>query len=161
MVKFPSNKKTLTETAREVEDERSERDNGGRVETAITVRGDFGVDDPGDFVPVKYVTVPMLEVPVGATFIAQMVDAMRVLPPLEGQTRKIKGDHVASTIRSTTGAVRLFTWNTVFRSEMEKVYEDAGYVGKWFQITKLAMKRGKDYHTFAITEVAPRASAAS
>lgn len=132
-------------------------------DTALSVqRGGFerGFEDvrsdrPAPFKVVNYVSIPMLEVPVGQTFFAQMVDKARVLPPIEGQKQKYKNDHVASTLKAPNGEVRLFTWNTVFRSEMERAYPEDGYVGKWFQITRLPVKRGKDYATFQITEVEP------
>lgn len=118
----------------------------------------FGSARPSGFSVKRYVSVPMLEVPPGQSFVAQMVDAVRVLPPIEGQTRKIKGDHYASTIKAHNGEVRLFTWTTVFRSEMEKNYPEDGYVGKWFQITRLPIRKGKDYSTYSIAELEPEAA---
>lgn len=97
-----------------------------------------------------YVAVPMLEVPPGQSFVAQFVDKVRVLPPIEGQKKKYPGDHFASTIKAMDGEARLFTWNTVFKSEMEKMFPNDEYVGEWFQITRLPMKRGKDYATYSI-----------
>lgn len=120
----------------------------------------FGKTEPAAFKPTKYVSVPMLEVPPGQDFYARFVDKMRVLPPLKNDkgeviASKYKGDHCASTIEAPDGQVRLFTWNTVFRSEMDRAYPDGAYVGKWFHITRLPIKRGKDYATFAIAEVEP------
>jgi hypothetical protein len=120
----------------------------------------FGQVDMGRFAVAKYVAVPMLEVPPGQSFVCQMFDAMRELPAIEGQKRKYKDSpHYASTIKAPNGEARLFTWNTVFRSEMEKSYPDESYVGKWFRITRLPIKRGKDYATFAIEELELRDAA--
>lgn len=98
----------------------------------------------------SYVTVPMLEVPPGQSFVCQMFDKVKILPPIEGQKKKYPGDHFASTIKAPNGEARLFTWNTVFKSEMEKMFPDDAYIGEWFRITRLPVKRGKDYSTFAI-----------
>lgn len=114
----------------------------------------------GAFKIAKYVSVPMLEVPVGQSFVCQLFDKVRILPTLEGQKPKYKDSpHWASTIKASNGEARMFTWNTVFRSEMEKNYPGDSYVGKWFQITRLPIKRGKDYSTFAITELEPEDAA--
>ena len=110
----------------------------------------------GAFKIAKYVSVPMLEVPPGQSFVCQLFDKVRILPPLEGQKPKYKDSpHWASTIKAPNGEARMFTWNTVFRTEMERNYPGDAYVGKWFQITRLPIKRGKDYATFAITELEP------
>lgn len=126
---------------------------------------EFGREMPTGFAVAKYVSIPMLEVPPGQAFIACMVDKVRVLPPLMDENgnpraRKIKGDHFASTIKSSNGQARLFTWNTVFRSEMEKAYPNDSYLGKWFQITRLPVKAGKDYATFSIVELTREGEAA-
>lgn len=128
--------------------------------TTVASNVEFGRSLPAGFTVAKYVSVPMLEVPPGQSFICQLVDKVRVLPPLLDENgnprpRKIKGDHFASTIKSSNGEARLFTWNTVFRNEMEKAYPGETYVGKWFQITRLPVRSGKDYSTFAITELSP------
>lgn len=121
---------------------------------------EFGRDVPAGFSVAKYVSVPMLEVPIGQAVTCQLVDKVRILQPMEGYKSKFKGDHYASTIRAANGAVRLFTWSTVFRSEIEKVYGGDSYVGKWFQITRLPMKSGREgqqYAPYAITELNPPA----
>lgn len=132
------------------------RQRGDMRETAANV--EFGRDLPSGFKIAKYVSVPMLEVPPGQSVCCQLIDKVRVLPPLLDENgvprpNKIKGDHLASTIRSSNGEARLFTWTTVFRSEMERAYPEDAYVGKWFMITKLPMKAGKDYSTYSITEL--------
>ena len=104
----------------------------------------------------RHVSVPMLEVPAGMSFIAQLADAVRVLPKIEGVRSKMKGDHFASTIIAPNGEARLLTWSAVFKSEMEKFYPEGEYVGKWFRITKIDPKPGKDYWTFAIQELRVR-----
>lgn len=139
---------------------------------AIATRGEFGrATESGGLPPglevASYISVPMLtpeEVPPGVPFICRIVDAARVLPPIEGARRKIKGDHIASTIMAGNGDVRLFTWSAVFSSEMEKAYGangelNGGYVGKWFRIVRLK-KTGKDYWTFSITELRETRAAA-
>lgn len=125
----------------------------------------FGNALPPGMRVAKYVSVPMLEVPPGQSFVCMIVDKVRVLPPLLDENgaprkQKFKGDHHASTIRASNGEARLFTWTTVFKSEMEKAYPEDSYVGKWFQITRLPMKRGQDYSTYAITELSTEAAAA-
>lgn len=107
------------------------------------------------FEQVAYITVPMLNVPDGTTIIVRMLDAVEVLPELEGVTKKFPGDHFASRIAATNGDVRLFTWTSVFMKEMEKAYPNQSYVGKWFQITIEGLKRGKKYRVPAIIEVRP------
>jgi hypothetical protein len=126
----------------------------------VSTNVEFGRSLPPGFAVAKYVSVPMLEVPPGQAFVCQMVDKVRILSPLLDENgnprpRKIKGDHFASTIKSSNGEARLFTWTTVFRSEMAKAYPDDTYVGKWYQITRLPVSRGKDYSTYAITELTP------
>lgn len=128
---------------------------------AVAAVSEFGGGE-GTFKAVKYVSVPMLtpdEVPPGRSMICKMADAMRVMPPLEGVKVKFPGDFMCSTIQAPNGEVRLFPWSAVFRSEMAKAYEGEGYVGKWFRITRLK-KTGKNYWTFAITEVEPVSHAA-
>ena len=134
---------------------------GGAVTTRQPAQFTFGQVNTGGFKIAKYVSVPMLEVPEGMSFICQLFDKVKELEPIEGQKRKFKDSkHYASTIKAPNGEARLFTWNTVFKSEMEKNYPDDSYVGKWFQITRLPIKRGKDYATFAINEIEPYAEAA-
>lgn len=144
------------QTARDEPDHDEETGEVTNNDNAVVVRGDFGLVETGEFEVVRHVSVPMLEVPAGAMFIARMVDKMRVLKPLDGVKPEFPGDHIASTIEATTGAVRLFTWSSVFKSEMERDYPNDSYVGKWFQITKLPKKRGKRYFAFAISEVKPK-----
>lgn len=102
----------------------------------------------------KHVSVPMLEIPPGVSFVCRIADEVRVLPAIEGHKPRFKDSpHYASTILAPNGEARLFTWTAVFKSEMEKNYPDKSYVGLWFRITKLPMKSGKDYNTYAIEEL--------
>ena len=114
----------------------------------------FGDHAGAAFRTVKYVSVPMLEVPPGVAFYCQFVDKARILPPIEGYKSKFKGDHWASTIRAPNGEVRLISWGVVLKNEMETAYPDDSYVGKWFQMT-LIKKPRVDYNSWAITEVEP------
>lgn len=130
---------------------------GGR---AVTVAGPqasnitFGQVDMSRFSIKGYVSIPMLEIPPGQSFVAQLVDEVRILPPIEGHKPKYKDSaHYASTIKAPNGEARLFTWTTVFRTEMEKMFPNNAYVGEWFQITKLPIKTGKDYSTYAIVHL--------
>lgn len=125
------------------------------------VSSEFGGDDARGFTLVKHVTVPMLsdkEVPPGRPIVVRFVDAMRVLPPIEGVKPRFPGEHMASTIEAPSGDVRLFTWSTVFRKEMDRDYPDGTYVGKWFRITRLPQQRTRSdvaFWPWAIAEVAP------
>jgi hypothetical protein len=153
-------KSTQRRVVREtIDDDTGEVDQVGS--TVITV-SEFGGEDATGFTPVKYVSVPILtpeEVPPGRSMICKLVDACRTMPPLKGVKSKFPGDFMASTIQAPNGEVRLFPWSAVFRSEMAKAYEGTTYVGKWFRITRLK-KTGKNYWSFAITEVTPTRQAA-
>lgn len=130
---------------------------------AVAVQ-DFGRTAHTGFEVVQYVSIPMLtdrEVPPGVSIVAHFAEAAKVMPPLEGQKAKFPGDFWCSVIKAQNGEARLFPWSTVFKSEMERTYPNASYVGKWFQITRLPMKRGKTYWTFAIAEVRPRLAQAA
>ena len=126
---------------------------GPGVGGAMQTMNGFGQIDRSNLKIKSYVSTPMIEVPEGVSFIAQMVDACRPLPPLEGVKPKYTTPHFASTIKAPNGEVRLITWTAVLKSEIERAYPDGSYVGKWFQITKLPKKKGKDYSAYAIAEV--------
>jgi len=139
-------------------DEDIDDETGEITQRALAVT-DFGKGAGSGFEVVKYVSIPMLtdrEVPPGVPIVALFAEAAKVMPPLEGYKQKFPGDFTASVIKALNGEARLFPWSTVFKSEMARDYPDETYVGKWFQITRLPMKRGKTYWTFAIAEVRPR-----
>jgi hypothetical protein len=123
------------------------------VQQAILTFGQGGL---ADFEIAKYVTVPMLEVPPGVPFIAMLQDKVQLIVDGVPVKSKIKGPHNASTIVAPDGEARLLTWSAVFMSEMTKAYPNDEYVGKWFKITKMQMKAGKDYWTYAIVELRRR-----
>jgi hypothetical protein len=105
---------------------------------------------------VKHVAVPMLslkEAPPGRAIICKFVDACRIAPKLEGYKSAIPGDMYFSTVEARNGTARMLPWTQVFKTEMEKSYPNGSYVGKWFQVTRMPMKEGKRYWTFAIAEV--------
>jgi hypothetical protein len=47
----------------------------------------------------------------------------------------------------------LFIVNAVLKSELEKTYPGAAYVGKSFRVVKLPKSEGKSYNPFMIAEV--------
>ncbi len=155
----------MRETADEVEGEVMPPRQRQTTAVATRERPQFSFGQEADqFEVAEYIAVPMLEIPPGQTFVAQFIDKVRILKPIEGYKSKYKGDHWASTIRAQNGEARLFTWNTVFKTEMEKNFppdgENAdGYVGEWFRITRLPIKSGKDYATFSIIRLRLREAA--
>ena len=119
---------------------------------------EFGGTDEAmnNFRIVKHVAVPMLsmkEAPPGRAIICKFVDVAREAPPLEGYKSPIKTPMFISTIEARNGTARMLPWTSVFKQEMEKSYPNGSYVGKWFQVTRMPMKEGKRYWTFAIAEV--------
>lgn len=135
------------------------------IDRSVPTLMEFGgtEETTSNFRIVKHVAVPMLslkEAPPGRAIICKFVDACRVAPKLEGYKSSIPGDMYFSTIEARNGTARMLPWTSVFKTEMEKSYPNGSYVGKWFQVTRMPMKEGKRYWTFAIAEVEFTQSAA-
>jgi hypothetical protein len=129
-----------------------------RAPANIVTLMEFGGTDESqaNFKIVKHVAVPMLsmkEAPPGRAIICKFVDVCREAPKLEGYKSAITTPMFISTIEARNGTARMLPWTQVFRQEMEKEYPNGAYVGKWFQVTRMPMKEGKRYWTFAIAEV--------
>lgn len=129
-----------------------------RIPSNVATLMEFGgsEESQANFKIVKHVAVPMLsmkEAPPGRAIICKFVDVARVAPPLEGFKSPISTPMYISTIEARNGTARTLPWTQVFRQEMDKAYPNGAYVGKWFQVTRMPMKEGKRYWTFAIAEV--------
>lgn len=101
--------------------------------------------------PVKQVSTPALPFPVGATYVLKIREAVRVS---EVEDSKY-GPARVTEVEALDGSVRLLIWNEVFHTAMQRAYPENDYVGRWFQITKTAVKEGKRgrYADFAIVEI--------
>lgn len=105
---------------------------------------------------VKQVTTAVLTWPDGRTIIFSPLDAIRKGKELKnvvaGQAKMAPADLM--TIRGPhSEEPRTMIISAVMKSELEENYPKAGYIGKWFQATKIAPKNGKRYATFSLAEI--------
>lgn len=100
---------------------------------------------------VKRISTPALPFPMGATYVLKIREAVRVS---EVEDSKF-GPARVSEVEALDGSVRLLIWNEVLHTAMQRAYPADDYVGRWFQITKTAVKEGKRgrYADFAIVEI--------
>ena len=150
-------------TAPESRGETIDHETGEVVESpanAVAVQefgGNKAAFNDTDFEVVAYVSVPMLstrEVPPGRSMVCMIADLMHEAPLIEGVKPKYENSPLyICTIKALNGEARVLPCSKVFRQEMEAKYPNGSYVGKWFQITRMPKKEGKNYWTFAIAEV--------
>lgn len=101
--------------------------------------------------PVKYVATPALPFPTGATYVLKIREPVRVSDVEDAKF----GPARVTEVEALDGSVRLLIWNEVLHTAMTRAYPDNSYVGRWFQVTKTAVKEGKrgKYADFAIVEI--------
>jgi hypothetical protein len=138
---------------------------GREVATQATFGSGQASLNETDFEVVQYVSVPMLsakEAPPGRPWVCQIADAMHEAPMIEGVKPKYENSPlIICTIKALNGEARVLPCSKVFRQEIDAKYPNNSYVGKWFQVTRLPKKEGKNYWTFAIAEVRLKANAAA
>ncbi len=69
----------------------------------------------------------------------------------EGEKKKAPA-HLVNVIDLESGEEGVIVLNKVLMSTLLEEYPDDSYIGKSFEITKLAKNPGKDYHPFSIIE---------
>jgi len=111
---------------------------------------------------VKHVTLPTLTQEEGITVVVRINEAIRTEQKSESQKAAGEGETIQLAQVTSCHDGRLYNYviNAVTASELEDGYPNAGYVGKFFAITKLPKPKGKRYMAMNITEVTPTASAA-
>ena len=106
---------------------------------------------------IKQVTMPSLKLVVDQPAYVKVTAAI-----YEGKTRENdKGDDgkqkappkILNVINLETGEANTLVCGVVVVSEITENYEGDSYVGKCFMIKKLGKKEGRDYFTYAISEI--------
>lgn len=121
-------------------------------DTAVVVAADTAFAAmSGRFSVVKPVAVPPLAFPLGATYVLKLREPIHVS---EIEDSKFGPANVV-TVEAMNGETRILIVTEVMGTALARAYPDGDYVGKWFQITKTAMKQGKrgQYADYAIAEI--------
>lgn len=110
------------------------------------------------FRKVASITRPVLKLDDGQTHYIQIEEAFRVERLTEEQRRKSKFPESEEIVLCNvtdleTGEAMQLVVRTVFRSELEEAYPNAGYVGKAFEVKMSDAGAGKRYKLFSIAEV--------
>jgi hypothetical protein len=99
----------------------------------------------------KRVTVPVLPFPVGATYVLRPLEAIRQSEVEDSRY----GPARVCEVEAPNGEVRILIAGEVLHTALNRAYPNNGYVGAWFQVTKLPPREGKRYADYAITEIEP------
>jgi hypothetical protein len=99
----------------------------------------------------RRITVPVLPFPVGAVYVFRILEAIHLSAV---EDTKYGPAHVCM-VESPSGEVRVLIANTVLQSELDRAFPDDGYVGAWFEVTKMPRREGKNYADFSIVEIEP------
>jgi hypothetical protein len=100
---------------------------------------------------VNRVTRQQIKIKPGKKYTLLFEDAMYIGKPIKGDEKK-EPPHLANVKDMDTGEIGLIICPHVLRSELNNSYPDAGYVGKYFEITQHKVE-GKNYTVFDIAEV--------
>lgn len=98
---------------------------------------------------VKRVTTPVLSFPTGATYVLRILEGIRVSDVEDSKF----GPARVCEVEAPNGEVRLLITGEVLATALTRSYPNEGYVGAWFQITKLPPKEGKRYADYSIVEI--------
>lgn len=112
---------------------------------------------PIDFEEIKPVTTAVLRQVIDAPFFVEFRTAIKqgdVVSTKQGADgQAMKPADVAQVVNLETGEVQTLICNAVLKSELEKNYPKAGYVGKQFRIVQHAKTGGKRYNPYSISEI--------
>lgn len=111
-----------------------------------------------NFKRTKRVTLPIIKLTPNEPRYLQIIGAIFVGKEIAGQKgdkdgKKREPASLANVVDLETGEEGQIVLNKVLKSTLTEEYPEDGYVGKQFEIVKLAKKDGKDYHPFSITEI--------
>lgn len=123
---------------------------GGEPPEAVPADPAFLVP-AGGYVIRKRVTMPVLPFPTGATYVLRIVEAIRVSEVDDSKFGPAK----VCQVESPQGEARVLIVGEVLGTALGRTYPNDGYVGAWFQITKLPPREGKRYADYAIVEIEP------
>lgn len=97
----------------------------------------------------KRVTVPVLAFPPGATYVCRIIDGIHLSEVEDSKFGPARICHV----EAPNGEVRILICGEVLATALARAYPDDGYVGAWFQVTKLLPREGKRYADYSIAEI--------
>lgn len=103
----------------------------------------------------RAITLPLLKFVIGEPIYIKIDEPMFVGKELKGSGEKAKMEP-ATLVNCTnleTGEQCQVIVATVLKSILEEEFEDNGYVGKGFMITKGAKASGKSYNPYTVAEL--------
>lgn len=114
----------------------------------------------------KNVTMPTLSLKSGQSAYVKFVGAIylgkELKPAKEGDPQQAPAN-LANVVNLETGETMQLIVSAVVKANINESYPKDGYVGKCFEIAKLAQRAGKRYFDFRLTEIedqtAPEAAA--
>lgn len=103
----------------------------------------------------KLVTVPLLK------FVIDQPIYVKITSPIflgkevkgSGDSSKMEAAHLANVINLETGEEQQIIIAKVVQGVLDEEYPNQGYVGKAFQLTKLAKGSGKRYNPYTVAEL--------
>ena len=121
------------------------------IETAIVAP----VRETPKFKVKKLVTVPLLK------FVIDQPIYVKITSPIflgkevkgSGDSSKMEAAHLANIINLETGEEQQIIIAKVVQGVLDEEYPNQGYVGKAFQLTKLAKGSGKRYNPYTVAEL--------
>lgn len=110
------------------------------------------------FKTLRRVTLPIIKLVPDVPRYLEVTDAIFQGKEIAGQTADKDGKKRApamlvNVVDLETGEAGQIVMNKVLMSTLQEEYPEDTYVGRQFQIVKLAKKEGKDYHPFSVTEI--------
>lgn len=107
---------------------------------------------------VKHVTRPLLKITDNKQYYIMFENPLKQAEQVKNPKTGADGNvvpppFIIDVLNLEDGISMQMVANEVLKSELEKQYPDATYVGKYFEIVKNTRAEGKRYNTFGITEL--------
>lgn len=112
--------------------------------------------DPSKLKVVKHVTLPILKFGVDEPVYIKIINPIHKGKKLAGEAEDKEPVDLIDVINLLTGEPAQIVGGTILVNTLIEDYPDHGYVGRMFQVTKLAAKGSgaNKYHPYSILEVA-------
>jgi hypothetical protein len=140
----------MTDHARKVLAHQAAQTEAPEPETTEVVPADPAFQSQTTYAVKRRVTMPVLPFPIGATYVLRPLEAIH---QSQIEDSKFPPARVCQ-VEAPNGEVRLLIVGEVLLTALNRAYPNDGYVGLWFQISKVSGPTPeRRYADYAVTEI--------